>query len=149
MAPYAKDTSVPASKTKAEIENTLTRFGASRFVYGWEDTRAVVGFTYEGFHVRLVLPFPDRKDRDIQYTPTGILRTALQIEDQYDKEVRRRWRAFGAVIKAKLVAVNDGITTVEREFFAGLVLPNGETMEEWTATQFDSGGMPALLPGPS
>jgi hypothetical protein len=68
-----------------------------------------------------------------------------------DRELRRRWRALLMVIKAKLVSVEDGISTIEREFMADVVLPNGKTLGEWVAPQLDaayqSGGMPALMPG--
>jgi hypothetical protein len=40
-----------------------------------------------------------------------------------------------AVVKAKLVAVEDNISTLEREFVADLVLPNGQTMHEWARPQ--------------
>jgi len=36
----------------------------------------------------------------------------------FDAEVRRRWRSLALIVKAKLVAVDDGISTAEREFLA-------------------------------
>ena len=57
------------------------------------------------------------------------------------------------VIKAKLVAVEAGISTIEREFLADVVLPDGHTVGQWVAPQLDKiyerGEMPALLPGAS
>jgi hypothetical protein len=41
---------------------------------------------------------------------------------------RQRWRALVLVLKAKLEAVASGISTLESEFLAGIVLPNGMTL---------------------
>jgi hypothetical protein len=40
----------------------------------------------------------------------------------------QRWRALVLVLKAKLEAVASGISTLESEFLAGIVLPNGMTL---------------------
>lgn len=44
--------------------------------------------------------------------------------------LERRWRALLLVTKAKFEAVASGISTVEREFLADLVLPNGRVVQE-------------------
>jgi hypothetical protein len=65
--------------------------------------------------------------------------------------VRQRWRALALVIKAKLEAVEAGISSVEDEFLSFIMLPNGSTVGEWVQPQiervYESGSMPALLPG--
>lgn len=65
--------------------------------------------------------------------------------------MRQRWRALALVIKAKLEAIESGITTVDAEFLAHLVLPDGRTYGEFALPQIDevyrSGAMPPLLPG--
>ena len=38
------------------------------------------------------------------------------------------WRAFVLLVKAKKVAIEQGISTVEREFFADTVMPGGSTL---------------------
>ena len=54
------------------------------------------------------------------------------------------------IIKAKLEAVESGISTVEREFFYDVVLPDGKTIGEWMAPQLEeayrTGSMPPMLP---
>ena len=51
--------------------------------------------------------------------------------------------------KAKLEAVETGITEFEDEFLAHIVLPNGQTMGEFAKPQiahaYDTGDMPPLL----
>jgi hypothetical protein len=150
--PYAQGTEVPSDRSRAEIERMVQRFGADQFVSGWErDNRSMVGFRIHNRMVRILLPMPSRDDPMIALTPSGRRRSASQIEDEYAREQRRRWRSLVLVIKAKLAAVEDGISTIEREFLADVVLPNGTTLGEWAAPQIDhayaSAEMPALMPG--
>jgi hypothetical protein len=68
----------------------------------------------------------------------------------YEQAERQRWRALALVIKAKLEAVESGITEFEREFMAHIVLPGGGTVGDWMLPQieqaYSSGQMPAMLP---
>jgi hypothetical protein len=66
---YAKDTAVPSDRSRAEIERTLARYGASRFLYGWEPDKAVIAFEAHGRRIRFDLPLPDRTDRAFTHTP--------------------------------------------------------------------------------
>ena len=54
------------------------------------------------------------------------------------------------MIKAKLEAVTAGISTVEAEFLANVVLPDNRTAGEWMLPQIDrayrTGEMPPMLP---
>lgn len=153
MTSYASGTEVSAERSKAEIERTLERFGADQFMSGWDADRriAVVSFRLSGRMIRLTLPLPSADDPMVALTPSGRARTEAQRRDELAKETRRRWRALLLVIKAKLTAVQDGISTLEREFLSDLVLPNGSTVSEWMAPQiaqaYEQGNMPALLPG--
>jgi len=154
VSAYASGTEVTAERSKAEIERTLERFGADQFMSGWDADRriAVVSFRLSGRMVRLTLPLPSADDPMVALTPSGRARTEVQRRDELAKETRRRWRALLLVIKAKLTAVQDGISTLEREFMADIVLPDGRTLSEWVAPQlaraYESAEMPALLPRP-
>lgn len=152
MTRYAEDTSVPSDRSRAEIERTLQRYGADRFLYGWEDGRAMIGFRADGRHVRFILPLPDRNAREFQLTPTGrFKRSDTDIEKAYEQAVKQRWRALALVVKAKLEAVEAGITTFEDEFLAHILLPDGRSFGEWAAPQVErayaKGLMPSMLPG--
>jgi hypothetical protein len=148
---YAQNTEVSADRSKTEIERTLQRFGADQFAYGWDETQALIGFRIAGRSVRMTLILPSPDDRMFSRTPTGRRRTQAAATEEYNREVRRRWRALAVVIKAKLVAVSEGISTVEREFLSDMVLPSGQTLGDWAVPQLDtirdSGQVPALLPG--
>lgn len=154
MSRYAQDTSVSSDRSRAEIERTLTRYGAQQFMYGWDQDSAIVGFVARGRQVRFLLPLPDRNDREFTHTPTrGNRRSDTQIEAAYEQAVRQRWRALALVIKAKLEAVEAGIVTFDEEFGMHFLLPSGQTVGEWIAPQIDrvyaGHGMPELLPGSS
>lgn len=60
MTRYAEDTSVTTDRSRAEIERTLTRYGASAFMYGWDGDAAALGFRLGGRQVRFRLTMPDR-----------------------------------------------------------------------------------------
>ena len=154
MTRYAENTSVSSDTSRAEIERTLRRYGADQFVYGWDSDTAVIGFRAEGRNVRFRLPLPDRRDRAFTHTPArGTARSPRQAEAAWEQASRQRWRALALVIKAKLEAVEAGITVFEDEFLAHILLPNGDTVGEYTRPQiaraYANGQMPALLPGAS
>src|SRR5688572_2295896 len=104
MTTYAAKTSVPVEKTKAEIERTLQRYGASSFMSGWDEERAVIGFVIVGRQIRFVITLPDRNDRRFTHHSRG-RRTPESQMNEWEQACRQRWRALALVIKAKLEAV--------------------------------------------
>ena len=148
---YAEKTSVSVSKTKADIEELIQRYGAEQFASGYRDNIAIIGFTMAGRQIRFVLPLPDKQARDYWYTPgRGQKRTNKAAAAAWEQACRSRWRALYLIVKAKLEAVDAGISTIEREFLYDIVLPDGRTAGEWMTPQIDTvyktGQMPALLP---
>jgi hypothetical protein len=147
---YAESTSVSVESSRGEIERTLQRYGADSFAYGWETGRAVVQFEHQQRHIRFVLPLPDKTSRDFTHTPSrGTARTEADAYKAWEQACRQRWRALALAIKAKLEAVEAGITTFEDEFMAHIVLPDGSTFGNWARPQiaeaYQSGAMPSLL----
>jgi hypothetical protein len=130
MARYAEQTSVPSDRSRAEIERTLERYGATAFQYGWTAGRAVIGFSMNDRHIRFVLPLPDRDSLDFTLTPTGRERSAAAAQEAFEQAVRQRWRALALMVKAKLEAVAADIVTFEEEFLPHTVLPSGRTVAE-------------------
>lgn len=151
MSRYAENTQVPSDRSRNEIERTLARYGAEQFMYGWQADEAVIAFRASGRHVQFRLPMPDRSAPEFVETPTGRDRSTAQAEAEFEKAVRQRWRALALVIKAKLEAVEAGITEFESEFLAHIMLPDGTTVGQWARPQlaaaYESGTMPALMPG--
>jgi hypothetical protein len=152
MSKYATNTSVGVDRSKAEIERTLTRYGASEFAYATKPTMAVIGFRIANRAVKMTLPLPDPGSRQFTHTANrGTRRTESQAYTEWEQACRQRWRALALVIKAKLEAVESGISTVENEFMAHIMLPDGITVGEFLAPQIElsyrTQGMPQLLPG--
>lgn len=150
-ARYAERTEVPSDRSRAEIEKTLQRYGATAFGYGWGARGAEVIFEVADRRIRLVIPLPRRDDERLTVTPSGRQRSASAASDEYERAVRQSWRALSLVIKAKLEAVAAGITTVEAEFLAHIVLPSGGTVGDWAQPQiaraYEQNTMPELMPG--
>jgi hypothetical protein len=151
MSRYAEKTSVSSEKSKAEIERTLARYGASSFMSGWQENRATLAFDIHDRRVRFDLPLPDRQAQEFTQTPGGRrTRSLAQRDAAYEQAIRQRWRALALAIKAKLEAVEAGITEFEDEFLAHIVLPNGTTAGDWLRPQiaevYEQRKMPALLP---
>lgn len=123
---YASDTSVNVERSQAEIERVLMRYGASHFMRGWADDQASIAFTIANRSIRFLLPLPSRDDEQFAATPSGRRRknpaAALQA---WEQACRSRWRALLLVIRAKLEAVETGISTIEDEFLAWTIIPGG------------------------
>lgn len=136
MSRYAADTSVSSERSRAEIETTLRRYKADAFGYLAERDCAVIMFRMAGRRIKFTLPMPDPEDREFTHTPArGERRAPAAAEAAWEQSCRQRWRALALVIKAKLEAVAAGITTVEDEFLAHTVLPDGSTVGEWAKPQ--------------
>ena len=150
-AKYAQGTAVSIDKSRGELEKLLKARGATGFMFGWEEGRDshVVAFRLADRLIRLTVPrsFYDEHKR----TPSGRTRTVEAAQEQADAEERRRWRALLLVIKARLVAVDDGVETLETAFLPWVVLPTGQTIAEWLGPQLDTvyatQRMPELLAG--
>lgn len=147
MPVYASETSVDSSQSRAEIERTLSRYGATSFSYGWEVGRAAIAFVADGRQIRFVLPLPDKNLREFTHTPsTKKPRAPKAAEAEYEKAVRQRWRALALVVKAKLEAVSVGIVSFEQEFYAHTVLPNGRTVYEHTRDAVENAYLTGTVP---
>ena len=130
MARYAATTDVASDRSRAEIERTLRRYGATAFAYGWEGNMAQIGFKLAARQIKFRLPLPDPESREFKLTPTGRARSAASAEEASEQAVRQRWRALALVIKAKLEAVDAGISVIEDEFLSNIVMPDGRTVAE-------------------
>ncbi|SEM72841.1 hypothetical protein SAMN05192583_1013 [Sphingomonas gellani] len=149
MTRFAATTEVSSSRSREEIERTLERYGADQFLYGWQDEAALVGFRMAGRQIRFILQLPKKSDKSFTHHSRGA-RTPEAALKEWEQAVRQRWRALALVIKAKLEAVESGISVFEDEFLANIVLPTGETAGAWMKPQiadaYRVGTMPALLP---
>lgn len=104
---FAADTRVPVEKSKADIEKLVRKYGAKGFSAGWHNELAKVEFLLSDRHIRFTV------------STAG----APQVG-------RQRWRALLLLIKARFVAVDSKISTVEQAFVGDIVTPDGRTVYE-------------------
>lgn len=147
---YAASTQVSSEKSRYDIERLLTKYGATGFMYGWEGTQAVIMFKLQNRHVKMILTLPDRNDKRFLYTEVQRRkRKESEAAGAYEQAVRQKWRALLLIIKAKLEAVDSGITSLETEFMANIVLPDGQTVGNWIGPQiqtvYETGKMPLMI----
>lgn len=154
MTRYAAKTEVSSEASRREIEQTLVRYGADAFQYGWEgDGLAMIRFRMANRQVCFVLPLPNRNaEQFIAHSRGGrrVERSQDAANKQWEQACRQRWRALLLVIKAKLEAVECGISEFEDEFLANIVLPDGQLLgraiRPQIAASYETGNMPPLLP---
>lgn len=132
---YAADTEVPVDRSRAEIERTLTKFGADQFGYASEQGYATIGFRANGRLIRFDLPLAQRGN---------------MTERQHAQAIRSAWRALALSIKAKVVAVDSGIVSFEQEFMPFTVMPDGKTVAQHAlpaiTAAYQGREQPRLLP---
>lgn len=149
MSRYAANTSVSVSNSKAEIERLVERYGAGQFMSGWSAEQAVIAFLMEGRQVKFILPMPARDERRFTHHSKGTRAPDAALKE-WEQACRQRWRALALVIKAKLEAVESGISVFEDEFMANIVLPGGKTVSEEVrpliASAYTTGKVQPLLP---
>lgn len=139
---FAESTTVSVDRTRAEIDTLLTRAGATqRGTFQDDDTgKALVQFRMANRVIRLELAAPKFG------TATG--RELKKLE----QEERAAWRRLLLILKAKLELIADGDSTVEREFLADILLPDGrrviEDLGPKLQTAYKTGRLPPLL-GPA
>lgn len=140
MSPYARDTRVPVSQSRMEIERLLEKVKARQIgtAVDYDLGKARVQFRLHDRVIRFVLTLPSSEKLK---------------GERFAKAERQKWRALLLVIKAKLEAVESTIETFEEAFLANIVLPNDQTVAEIVTKQiaesYTTGKMPkALGPAP-
>lgn len=127
---FAEDTKVPTSRTQDEVKRLLKAAGSDQIAVYESSESSAVAFRIDGRLYRITVPIE-----------TGNAKA--------EQEERRAWRLLLLLIKAKMEAVREGATTVEREFLADMLMPDKSTVHEWLRPQiaiaYDKGEMPSQL----
>ena len=148
MAKFANGTTVSEERSQSEILAMLRRFGADEFGYQYGLERAQVMFRYRRIPVRFSVSMPKQDADEFCVTGHNRPRSETEARRRWQQEVNRRWRSLAAVIKANLIAVDDGVLTFEQAFLPYMVWPGGRTTAEGLLPviqrAMESGGMPAL-----
>jgi len=147
MGQYARGTVVSPEKSQSEIRDTLRRYGADKFGIMEEASNAYVMFEYGSLMIQIKAGLPDKSEFKI--TEAGRSRKASAADDAYKQAVRQRWRALLLAIKAKLEAIECGISTIEKEFMAFVIMPDGKSLGDHLIPKLNdiaaTGKMPKLL----
>jgi hypothetical protein len=134
-------TTVAVEKSQGEIRKLLAGHRASRFAFGEETDDggvrwAAVTFGHGGLVVRVKVP---HKPIDGSAVSRKLMRsrakTRADVEAEFvEQEARRIWRVMAWNLKARLVAVEEGVETFAEAFLAHLVDPTtGQTIYEQLA----------------
>lgn len=155
MSRYAEKTEVSVEKSQTEIKTIVMRYGATRYATLDDSQCALIAFEIKGRRIRFELPLPDRKAEQFTHKNHNSGKKILRDEQEsfrvWEQACRQRWRALCLIIKAKLEAVETGITTIEQEFLSNILLPNNQTVGQFIlpqiAASYETGKMPPLLLG--
>ena len=152
MRRYAEGTTVAPGKTIEEIQSLLIHHGADAFAQHLDVTRGIAGFmfTLRGLAYRVVMRLPDPADDELTHTPVERRRrTDDQVQKLWEHEIRRRWRSLALLVKAKLVAVDEGIVALEEEFLPYVVLASGQSIAEEALPRLQEAVRCGQMPTPS
>lgn len=146
-AKYAAGTSVPVQRSLMELQAVANKFGAKRFGYATDADRAVV--TFEAADRLYRLEVEPSGPAEHRLTPTGKLRDRAAMDRLASEETARRWRSLVLLMKALLVAVDDGLMDTQTALLPWTVLPDGSTLAAWAGPQLEAAysahaTMPAL-----
>lgn len=125
---YASSTSVSPERSQAEIQQTLRRYGASRFGVMEDEVGAHVLFAFASLNIQMSVPLPNRAADEFVKDARGRVRPLDAQRKSYDQKVKAQWRALMLAIKSKLVSIDTGVSTVEKEFMAWVVTSDGKTL---------------------
>ena len=137
MSAYAS-TNVTVERSQAELRKLFQRFGVDRLGFGEETDDAgvrwaAVTFTHAAYAVRLRVPLKLVDEREVERKARRARsKTANEIRNgMYEQEEKRIWRVLAWNLKARMVAVDEGVESFEQAFLPHLVNPaTGQTVYE-------------------
>jgi hypothetical protein len=117
MPKYAKNTSVPISRSKTQIEETLLRYGIEEFGMGVSPRGDGIIFKKGERMYKINVPNPNPVD--------------YSTDQKYEQARRQRWRILLLSIKAKLEEIEAGLISFDDQFLAYMALPDGSTVGDF------------------
>lgn len=136
---FAGSTDVPVYKSKADIEGLLTKYGAEGYHSGWQAATGddpgwdAIEFLWKGRQIRFRIPRPSDTD------PRVKAYKGPKRGDWIEQLNRQRWRVLMLVVKAKLEAVESGVSVFEEEFMPFIVTASGRTIGEILLPRLQAG----------
>lgn len=115
MFKYAEGTEVSEAKSRMDIEDLLEKFGVTDFITRKQQSRVDIAFSFEGLNFQIGIDLPDLM-----------------------KERRRLWRVLQLQVKSNLIAVAEGLVTMEQAFMANIVTDDGRTLGDRMAPSLEA-----------
>jgi hypothetical protein len=159
---FANNTKISSTKTLEDLRKLLTKYGCSDFAHLERKSGIHILFTLfsdtpDQRNIRFSVGLPDLETfrRFRVKTPTGGVgnreRTDSQSVALLEQERARIYRALLAVIKGRLLAVDENIQTIEQAFYGETVADaSGATVYEVTKDRLAEGyrrnQFPDLMP---
>ena len=149
MTRYAEGTEVPVERTREALYKLLRENKSTEVAFaGGSDGRARVAFKIDGCLYAVEVPRIDRSKLRVPAGPFSQLETRRA--NVVAAEERRLWRCLLLIVKAKLEAARNGISTIQDEFMARIVMADGRLLGDALRPRLDelakSGHVPSLLP---
>jgi hypothetical protein len=122
------ETKVEVATTQAEIRKLFTkhriRVHAISEDHRTDPPTGIVQFVTDDLQVRFVLQYKDKRKEAASIRTYRHKRTVDEIAaDLMDQEARRIWRVLFWTLRAKLIAIEEGLRTAEQEFLSDTVDP--------------------------
>ena len=147
--PYASGTKVTEDRSHFELRTLLRKFGCSETGSAATTEAEILMFTKGAFTYRFTLPMPEPMDAVKTQAEIGrrlSKKVHYSAREALDLERARRLRSLVLLIKAKLIAVEEGISTVEKEFLGQMVTPSGQTVEELWLPEIERAQLEGRMP---
>lgn len=142
-------TDVPVDQSQNELRTLLRKFGVDQYTFAEGRVFAGVELVHDAQVVRLRCPIHPPTDEDVRkwrsasHKPEADCLAALS-----ERELMRIWRVLVWSVKARLVAVEEGLETFEQAFLAHLVDPGTDrTLWEAVREPIEAGRMRLGGPG--
>lgn len=143
---YATETGVSVERSQEHIKGVLRRYGADEFGVMEGRGRAMICFVFEGLAIQIEVPLPDPQAEEFQISEAGRQRKPEAARKACEQAIKSRWRSLLLAIKAKLEAVEVGISTIEQEFMPFIVMGDGRVLGEHLLPKLKEAGKAGKMP---
>lgn len=119
--PAYDSTTVPVARSQEELRGLLLKFGADQFTMGEGADWAGLEFVHSSTLVRLRCPL--RSVDEVLANDSSHKSKADKLKNAAEHERARVWRVLVWSVKARLVAVEEGLESFEEAFLSHIVNP--------------------------
>ena len=138
---YAENTNVSVGESVAGIEEVITKYEGDGIVVIPSPLTGTVLFVMRGKQIRMTVDLP-KEDYN----------SGAKAKRKHQQVIMQKWRAFFLTIKAKLVAVEEGIESFEQAFMPHIVMADDQTVGQALLPKIEkalSAGTSLLIGGSS